>query len=874
MAIKDTKKTIILENDYVKIELSKKDASVISVTSSDGKSIMGESTQFINLTDNEWNVFENKSLELDGDTLVLDTEIGSVKIKVKAYSSYFTLEAEAALPKKAYSLNMGYIKYDYDLDDRKAYRGVGVAMTIEVDPRHFPNGLRRETFGTVYEHLGRGAKGAKYALAVVPEPVLQDTLKEICSAIDPEKGVVLKTAGPWAPDNKAANGNYRIIYDARRESVEKAAAECLDLSIDQVDIHQNDTYTYRQGDFEIKAYRDIDEFREKVSEYFNSFGMETALHTYAQYIHPNCHGILSDPKNQDMLETNEVFTLAEDIFADTEFVPTVESTADLSDYYGFFTKNMPYFRIGNEIVKYTNAPNGFANCERGSCGTKATAHRKGEKIYHLCGYFNLLVPLHNTDLFRQIARNTAETFNKGGFGMIYLDAIDGTNKHVKGEERPYYIALFVHEILKNCEREPLIELSDMPASVWACRARMGAWDTPFRNFKKFNMIHHNANKSNARHFYNSTMGWYNIFPTTDRFPGNQHTKYHHWDSIDHLGAMSVMYNYSMVINGYNPNVAGYRKNAERYKFYDKLRKSKYFSEEILEKARAAEHELAICEKDNGKYVFVEKNYEIKRLFDIADKDRNTATFTNPFKKQTPFVRMEMGMSTLGHNPFVLLPMDENRDATEQARLHRLGAEFDISQNLAMKVRVLGNNKKGTLALRLKAGSQSEHGYGLYYIDTDFKGWREFILLEADNGDRHGENPFEEGLHMYPVFRSGLNMERVSSVELLHMGDVEGVRMSDVVACRQVYNVVKNPTVTIGDETLMFECELKSTDFIEWDGSVAKVIDRYFNEKTVWCQGTVTVPKGRYKATVGFASSLNNCPVNVHLTMGTTGREIK
>ena len=874
MAVKDTKKTIILENDYIKIELSKKDASVVSVTTTDGTSVMGENTQFINLTDEEWNTFENKSLELDGNVLVLDTELGKVKIEVKPFNTHFVLKVLSALPKKAYSMNFGYIKYDYDLDDRSAYRGVGVAMTVAVDPRFFPDGIRRETYGKVYEHLGQGAKGAEYALAVVPEPVLQDTLKEICSEIDPEKGIVLKSAGPWAPENKAANGNYMITHDARYESILKKAEECKYLGVDQIDFHHNDSYTHRQGDFEIKAYRDIGEFREKVSKYFNSLGIQTALHTYAQYIHPNCHGILSDPKNQDMLETNEVFTLAEDIAADTEFVPTVESTAELSDYYGFFTKNMPYFRIGNEIVKYVNAPNGFANCVRGFCGTKAVAHRKGEKIYHLCGYFNLLVPLHNTELFLQIARNTADAFNRGGFDMIYLDAIDGTNKHVKAEERPYYIALFVHEILKHCEREPLMELSDMPASVWACRARMGAWDTPYRNFKKFNMIHHEANKNNSRHFYNSTMGWYNFFPNTDKYPGNQHTKYHHWDSIDHLGAISVMYNYSTVFNGYNLNCNGYIRNISHYKFYDELRKSKYFSEETLARARANEHELAIVKKSGGKCVFVEKNYEIHRLYDVADKERNTAEFTNPLKKQTPFVRLEMDMSTLGHNPFVLLPVDENRDITEQAKVHNLGAEFDLTQNLAMRVKLLGNGKKGTVAIRLKAGSQSEHGYGIYYIDTDFKGWREFVLLEADNGDRHGELPFEDGLHMYPVFRSGLNMDRISSAELTFTGDVDGVRMSNVTACRQVYNVVKNPTVTIGDETVMFECEIKSTDFIEWDGETAKVIDRYANEKTVWCQGTLTAPRGKFRASVGFASSLNNCPVNVHLTMGTTGKEIK
>ncbi|MBR5460011.1 MAG: hypothetical protein IKV53_04015 [Clostridia bacterium] len=870
--IKELKNSIVLENEYIRIELSKKDATVLSVKTTDGTSVAGEKSLFAYLTDKEHNAYENKALTLDGSTLVLETELGKVKIAVKPFDAHFTLEVTSALPKNAYCLVFADIKYDYDLEDRTSYRGVGVAMTIATNPVYFPSGCYKKTVAKVYEHLGDGAKGAKYALAVVPEPVLQDTLKAICSTIDPKKGIVLKTAGPWANENPAANGNYRIVSDVRPEVLDQLMAESEFLGIDQLDIHQNDLFSYRQGDFEVKAYKDIHEFKKCVSERFNTIGVETALHTYAQYIHPNCHGILSDPKNQDMLETNEVFTLAEDIEPDTEFIPTEESTAELSDYYGFFTKNMPYVRIGNEIIKFVNDPHGFAKCERGFSGTTAVSHKKGEKIYHLCGYFNLLVPLHNTDLFKQIARNTADTFNKGGFGMIYLDAIDGTNKHVSGDERSYYIALFVHEILKNCEREPLLELSDMPASVWAARARMGAWDTPYRNFKKFNMIHHSANLEHHRHFYNTTMGWYNFFPATDKYPGNQHTKYHHWDSIDHLGALAIMYNHSTVYNGCNLVVEGYRRNISRYKKYDDLRKAHYFSEATLEKARANPHELAVVER-NGKYVFAEKNYEIKRLYDIGDEKRNTETFTNPFKRQTPFIRIENCMSTLGKDPMILLPLNENAPVSEQTRLHHLGAEFNIAQNLAMKVRVKGNGRKGVVAFRLKAGSQSEHGYGLYLIDTDFDGWREFILLEADNGDRP-DLPFEKGLHMYPVYRSGLNMDRVSSVELLTDGDVEGVYVSSLTACQQVYNVVKNPTVTIGNETVMFECELMSTDFIEWDGERAVVLDRYFNEKQIWFQGTVTVPKGKYQAKVGFQSSLNNCPVNVYLTVGTTGKEIK
>jgi hypothetical protein len=98
-------------------------------------------------------------------------------------------------------------------------------------------------------------------------------------------------------------------------------------------------------------------------------------------------------------------------------------------------------------------------------------------------------------------------------------------------------------------------------------------------------------------------------------------------------------------------------------------------------------------------------------------------------------------------------------------------------------------------------------------------------------------------------------------------------MSNVSIRRQVYNVWKNPTVKIGDEEVMFECELMSTDFIEYDGKTAKVIDRYGNEKEIWFDGNITAKKGKFKVSLGGVS-LNACPINAYLTLGFTGREVK
>ena len=872
MAIRDLRDSIVLENAFVSYTLSKKDASVLSVKTASGAELLREQTLFFALENEEFAPFQNTGLAFEGDVLVLSTELGDVKIAPDVANDHFVFEVLTSLPAGAYCIRMAYAKYEYDLTDEKAPRAAGVAMTVTVDPVQFPDGDAKETMAIVYEHL-EGAAGARYGLAVVPENILRETLKVICAKIDPEKGIVLKKSGPWAFDYGTKLGNYMMTWNCRREVLERRLPEFKFLDIDCLDILHNDIHTFVQGDFTYAVYEDDADFKKNVTDWLAKEGISVALHTYAQYINPKSVRLLSDPKWQKQLATREEFTLAEDISADADFVPTVESTADLSNYYGFFSTNMPYILIGEEIIKYKNDPQGFATCERGFSGTKAVAHKKGERIYHLDGLFNFLVPKHGSELFFKIAHDTAATYNKGGYTMLYIDAIDGTYRHCRREERPYYIAKFTHELIKHCVIEPTMEFSDMPASIWAARARMGAWDIPFRNLKGFIRRHHESNAKDARHFYNCMLGWMNFYPTTDRYPGNQHTKYFHTDAIDYMGAMSVMYNYSNAYSEMQIRHAGAKRNVRLYQFYDKLRRESYFSEEILKKARKNPHELAVVDTGCGEYAFVEKNYEIHRLYSIEEEARSTAAYTNPFKAQTPFIRLEACTTTLGADPRPLLTLDIDKEVSEQLGERKLAGETDISKHLAMTVRVKGNGKKGTVGLILRGASQSEFGYGLYVIDTDFEGWRDFVLLEADNGERP-ELHLEDGLHPYKIYRSGLNMDRITSVELVTAGDTEGVYMSTVNACRQVYDVIKNPSVTIGDETVTFECELMSSDFIEWDGKEAAVLDRYANRKTVCFSGSLTAPEGGFTAKVGFAESLNACPVNVMLTVGTTGEFIK
>jgi len=876
MAIfKDNKTAVVLENDYVKLELSKKSFTTKLTDKKTGGDITGEERVFFSVSDAEENEYPATAMSVKENILTFETELGSADIKVDVFDDHFIFEVVGAkLKKEVFFITFANVKYTCDKNDPETLRLAEVPMTINTRTFDYPNGASGQFRGVAYPHLG-GVKGAKMGVTTAPETTLREQLKTLCEKIDPKKGIVSKEAGPWGRDCKKNFRDYTIVYSAAPDYVKGNIEFFKEIGVDQVDFHQGGA-TFRQGDFKQANYEDHAGFKKNVSDLLEANGMQAGLHTYAYYMTGGCTQYLADKKWQKDLDRNETFTLREDISAEDTFVPSVESTAELSDYYGFFTSNLPYILVDEEIIAYSNAPDGFKVTQRGVGGTTPAPHKKGSPMYHLRGCFNLFSPAAGSELFREVARNTAKAYNEGGFGMIYLDALDGIGRHCTAHEGWYYAAMFVHEIMKNCKTYPLIEYSTMYPSIWASRARMGAWDTPFRAYRFWNGLHHKHQAIATRNHHTATLGWYNFYPQTDKYPGNQHTRYHHFDTIDHLGMLAVLYNYSNVFNGTSKagleRYAGYRRNVARYKVYSDLRKSDYFSSETLDAAKACGHEVAIAKK-GSKYVLREKNYKTKRLFDIQDEKRNTAEFENPFKRQTPFVRIENCMSTLGDDAMVLIPLDETKPVSDQAKKYTFGGEINAFKNLAMTIRVKGNGKKGAIGFKGLSASQSEHGYGLYVIDTDFEGWRDFVLLETDNGERM-ELGFEDNQGFYSVGRSSHNIDRLTSMELMTSGDVEGVLVTSLKACREVYNVVKNPSVTIGKETVKFECELMSTDFIEWDGETAKVIDRYGNEKKIWFEGTLTAPKGRFKASVTCQASLNACPVNVHLTFGTTGKDIK
>ena len=871
--IKSTKSEIILENLHTKIKISLNDATVTEALRLDKNIsyLSDEKCQFITLFDVNDEIVDIKKISLDNNIITVECEYQTIRIEVKAFDNYFTFEILDDIKEPLEKITFVKILCNYEIEGEDLWGTVGVTMTVNANPVYVPRA--KQLIATAQAERTTGnTKGAKYALVSAPLNLHRNILKEVCNAIDKNKGITLRTCGPWAKEYLPNRENYTILHGTKKEYIDRAE-EYKSMGIDCYDIHHS-TIAYTQGNFKCADFKDMNELKEKFTNPLKEKGISLGLHTYVHYIHPSAVEYLADPKWQKDLWLGEEYTISEDISADATEIPVEESLAELSTDFTYFSNSMPYILIGNELVSFNKGEKKFVSCARGVCGTKAVEHKKGEKIRHCKGMFNLIAPIPGSPLFLEIAHNTAKAYNEGGFSMIYLDAMDGMWKQTN--KAWYYDALFTHEIIKNCKTDPIVEYADTPPSLWGAMGRPGAWDYPNRGYKGFNKLHvwYNNKDCDDCHLM-AMMGWYNFYPQNLDQPGNYNLAYHHFDDTEYVSSLCLINNYSMVMCGGVPKVrcAALQRNVDIYLKYYNLLKRDYFSEEYLNKLKDPEKMYFLKNKGKDKWLFEEKAFEFKRYYDFADEKRNKNKFNNPFKSQTPFVRFELGMSTVGTREKLLLPIDETKQIPNEIS-HSFGGPVDLTKNSAIKVKVIGNGKKGS-AVRVTLLSRSIKGGNSvsYVIDTDYVGEREYVFFENQKGERP-DLPFDKRYgHFFNVYLNSIHINAVQHIKIDTAGDCEGVRIGNVYGCMPIYDVVKNPKVKVGKSEIEFVAEVKSTDFIEFDGKEANVLDRYGNKRPVQFRGELKVPHGNFTAELS-ATSLNDAPMNTKLTFGFTGKEIK
>ena len=888
-----------LENKHFSMTINKKNGKVTSFINLDnGQDILNNasSPQFIYITNQTGNKVFPTKLEKDGNRIKVTFKDGSVVYMfVEIEDNFMTFEIDSELAPGISRVtfaniitNLASVKTDDD------YMLNAIGMTAWTNPVN--KGYRESSPNSVLAHAysvyDAGVMGAKLGIVFATKGESIKYLQELTDTIDPTVGLKSKAGGAYAKEWEGNFGDYALVTNVNPETIDENLKLAVELDVDQYDIHQGGN-TFRQGDFVFSFTENgtAKEYYENVGKKIEAAGLKTGLHTYAYYISYGATNILSDPKWQKDLEVLETYTLRKKMTKFTRNAATVEDASEFDMTQTFFYKNSRYIVIDEEIMLVgAPSPSGLLNLTRGACGTVAAEHAVGATVKHLSGYFTMFVPVLGSDLFYHVADLTAKAYNDGGFDMIYLDAIDGLNRHTpEGQETWYYFHMFVHRIVSQCERDPIVETSSAAPQEWNVRGRTGAWDTANRSIKKFINNHIATNKSSMKNNMATTLGWFSFFPDGSPVAGLKNTieKTIFHDDFDALGMGALLYDMSIVFNPFS--VSSIRENPFHYEnikyytdLYTKLRKSHYFTDETIEKVKAIGGEFKVIEKAPGEYAFLQMYYNAKNLTVMKDYQIDSISGSNPFASQMPFIRIESRYSTLFENPVTLVQFDENT-AIGGAKITKSIANVDMTKNMAMSIRVKGTGNDGdALLFSLQGGlvSGESGGRADYFIDLNFEGWRDVILLDMDSAEydtaKYTFADITTSGATYATYRTVANFKNMTTLTVRQCGSTaKEAQIGNLIAYTHTPAEIKNPTVSVGSSKVTFNCTMKGGEYLEYDPITGKAILYHNAEQTkeeITFSGKLEIGSGSFVATYS-AEAQTEAPVRARVVIGFTGQEI-
>ena len=647
------------------------------------------------------------------------------------------------------------------------------------------------------------------------------------------KNPISRAGGPWGADSPKSYGNYIITTSSINvDTVSDWISHLKTFGIDQVDFHQGGAF--RQGDFvfDEEAYPNgIADFR-KMTDRLKENGMIAGLHTYAEFLPGN--SIYVSPVPSPDLDTLEQFTLAADIAEDDDAFTVTESTAEVSTETGFFVRNSRVLQIDNELILFStpqkDAPYGFADCQRGAFGTVKAPHQKGTAVRHLTQMFGLFAPRADSDLFLEVARRTAQTYNEGGFSMIYLDALDGTYTIVPDRELVwFYQTLFVNEMLKYCDSAPLLEYSTMDNNIWLGRSRMGAWDSAHRGYRPFFENHFQSNHLTAdRAFLPGQIGWLALSPASgyDHPDFQKHTLY--CEDVHYLGAKSAArnYGYSLLdipMTGILPAAAA---NGAILAQYDRLRRSGTLSEEkraaladpgrdfvLVPDSRAGDGDVPDGDVPDLPAVVPAyyHAYEVSPEHQVFSCENNR-------RAQRPYIRIENRYDAGDYDsPNAVTLFDFEETPLEGVmKTATFDPPADLSNVQALGLWVRGTKSGTKYNIRLNSPRNLSSGHLDHFFTDDFTGWRYIALTRAQNGEEPSMNwPYSCG-GIYSEYREAVDYHQVTDIQMMADRENSEVKFRSVKALELKEYSLVNPTLIIDGKRLTFPVEIPSGHYLEWD----------------------------------------------------------
>ena len=885
---------ITFENDHTIYSLDSKGVVTDYTFKDDGVDYIAMKSYLVYLTTEMYRVYPDSMTvdSYDEDSALLSLAFGEdvLQVEVVVYDDFVTIELFDEIPEKYKNIVLGDLKLisDYTSSDFACFDyALHYNTKMDITPSRYKS--RTVIAAYAYRHLSTKGEGAKVALVGCPDSEYYTVLQFICNYVADKNDILVNTmGGSFAMNEEVVEKSVAEYAIVSKHLTDDEIRFYLDYNVTQFDFHQGGS-TFIQGSMDfVDSMGDTAEgFKTQVTDRIkqiakDEYGVDalTGLHTYAYYISTGNKALLSKPETVRQLEyfEDEHYTLAKNLGKTETKVPVFEDNSDFNFETKFFSYNMRYLRIDDEIL-YVNSVTGTDfYVLRGQCGTVAAEHEIGSTVYHLTGLFNMFCPQMDSQLFLDLAYYTAEAYVKGGFEMIYLDALDGLNRH--SSDIWFYGGLFVKEIMANIEKfrqmeeykdvpDPIMEYSSLHTTTWSGRTRTGAVDTIERGYKMYIANHTKSNAENT-HNYTSTAGWHHLYPTenTDA-PFMVHTEF--TDVVDLLGKNIIAHNMGYSYNSFTASALesspAHKKNADLLLEYMQIRDAKYFTNEVLETIKGYDDEWKLI-KENGEYGFEHRSYsELKFQSLGATKKAN-----NPFESKKPvLIRLQNLYTDASDDDTITLgDYDETKTITQNIPTTStidFGGSINIANYQGLAVRVYGNGKGGKINVSMYSDSSLSTTV-TRIIDVDFTGWKDVFLAELDNGLFDLE--FSPSASYATNRHDDPNMIKAT---ISYVGDMSEVCIDTIKLVKATPSSITNPSVSFNGSSVTFATTITNADYIEFDGTNAVKYDVLGNPTDVeyTVSGSLVAPAGEFDVTVSGTGT--HSFDRVRATIGFAGEKV-
>lgn len=867
-------KLIRLQTRYLCYEISEDGKNVGFTSTETGRNrvLCGPCAQIIN---SDRSVIDSVGAELDNGILCVTFSDGTIlELQVNVRETYITFTVQSVSREDFLSVRFVNVQLD---DKPGSFYGTLMGMTLSTHMQEHP-GDNRNLFASAYPHIGllstsRSPYPAKAAIIGAPKDCLRDIEKAVLQEIPDKEMPKSDKGGPYA-DSAAeqARETYALLMSTvNLTNVDTIIASMKRFQVTQVNLHHSGHYV--QGDFQCEPFLSggKEEFKQVIAR-FHEAGILVGLHTYAFFLSPQSSYVT--PKPHRDLDTLREFTLAE-VMDETDLRLLVcESTEGMSAEEGFVLMNSPYLWIDDELVKFTQAENGtFIINQRGAYGTIPASHEKGARVRQLKQYFLLPMARAGSELFYEIARNTAEFYNECGADLFYLDALDGAFV-LDGEDYVWYHAMdFIREMFRHLKSAPIFDCCYNPqyTGSWYVRSRYGAVDESLNAHRQYFDAHVKYDCETAvRMGITPELGWVDLYPHHGNPDQHWQIEPIYGEDLEYLCAKAFALNASLAFlesirkYGELPCSAEYVGILEKYAKFRRIC------------TPTEQTQAYLCKPGNGAFLENGILYQGKVYSGILEHSADVFSLHNPFGEQKTNVRIEFLCAAGDYDsPEGVTLCELPQDVPLQEQSFRFAEPVSANGNRGLGVWCYGDGSGAIVCIKLRNLFANQRRSGEHFIHVNFIGWKYFAFYENQNGILPTDQwprmdvtyrSYNDLQRFYGHYRVRLNYERIDGVDICIKGSANVV-LKPIRLVPHRKPVWHHPTVCIGSSRLTVLTDLHADTVLHFDGEQCIVTDKVGNilEKPQWT-GMLFAEKGENSVSMitGGEDSLVRAKIMVSL----------